>query len=131
MCPERSPDTRGCLLERTLDTQLRLLELVRRRVLDLELLERARELCLDLGFRASLELHPDLGARDRALDLVDIRLEVRLGVVPRAKVLVCLLELFCVLNHLVDLGPRETPDRVCNAWDASAGRVERTGAAAY
>lgn len=44
-----SSHTRGSLLQRALDTELRLLEFVTRRVLDLKLLHGLRQLSLDLG----------------------------------------------------------------------------------
>lgn len=107
--------TSGRLLKGPLDTELSLLQLIRRRVLNLELLHSLGELSLNLGLCSSLELHADLGARDGALDLVDVSLEIRLGLVTSREVLVGLLELFSILDHLVDLGAGETADRVGDA----------------
>ena len=109
------PDTCCCLLESKLNGKLGFPKLVLGRVFNLELLKSAGELRLDLLLGTALELHADLGARDRALDLVDVSFKVTLRLMTRAEVLVCLLELLGILDHLLDLERRETANGVLNA----------------
>ena len=109
------PHTGSRFLEGTLDAQLCFPELVSRRILDLELLERTRKLSLNLSLGTALELHGEVGRGDGVLDLVDVSLEVGLGLMTSREVLVGLLELLGILDHLVDLGGRETANRVGDA----------------
>jgi hypothetical protein len=109
------PDASGSLLESALDAELSLPELIGAGVLNFKLLECTSKLGLDLSLGSTLELHADLRRGDGALDLVDISLEVGLGIVTSREVLVSLLELLSILDHLVDLGGRETTNRVGDA----------------
>lgn len=108
----RLPEAGSGLLEGTLDAELSLPELISGGVFDLELLESAGELSLDLALSSPLELHADLGRGDCALNLVDVSLKVGLGLVPSRELLVSLLELLGILDHLLDLGGGETTNRV-------------------
>lgn len=108
----RLSETSSSFLERPLNPKLRLPQLIRRRILNLQLLKRPRKLSLNLVLSSPLELHPNLRRRNRALDLMDVRLKIRLGLVPRAELLVSDLELLSVLDHLLNLSGRETADRV-------------------
>jgi len=101
---------------------VRLPELVGRRVLNLELLERLCELGLDVCLCPALHLESRLGARDGRLDAGNVALELLLGLVPRRELLVCLCKRLCVLNHLVDLGRRQAADRVGNGDVCLAAR---------
>lgn len=100
------------LLHSTLDTKLGSLELLGGGVLDLELLKSLGDLRLDLSLGSSLDLGTELGGREGLLDGVQVSLEVGLGLVLGREVLVGLLELLGVLDHLVNLGGRQSTDRV-------------------
>lgn len=117
-----SHTSRG-LLECPLDSKLGLLELITCRLLNLELLQCLGELRLDLRLCTPLKLHSDLRGGDRALDLVNVSLEVRLSLVLGAKVFVGLLELLSILDHLVDLCGGETADRVGDACEVRQRRL--------
>jgi hypothetical protein len=80
------------LLHGSLQAELRSLELVTGRVGVLELLQSLGELLLDLGSGTSLDLGSELGGGQVGLDLVQVRLEVRLGLVLAAELLVSGLE---------------------------------------
>jgi hypothetical protein len=121
----RLPDASSGFLEGTLDAELGLPQLVRARVLDLELLEGTGKLSLDLGLSSALELHADLGGGDGALDLVDVCLKVGLGLMASRELLISGLELLSILDHLVDLSSGETANRVgdaCNFVNKSFNR---------
>jgi hypothetical protein len=80
------------LLHSSLQSELRSLELVTGAVLVLELLQSLGDLLLDLGSGTSLDLGSELGGGQVGLDLVQVRLEVRLGLVLAAELLVSGLE---------------------------------------
>lgn len=104
--------SRHGLLHRSAEVEVSLAELVSGRVLDLETLEGLGELRLDRSLVLPLEFAGNFGRRDGRFDGSDVRLELLLGLVLRGEVLVGLLELLGVLDHLIDLGRRETSDRV-------------------
>ena len=126
------------LLHGSLQAELRSLELVTGRVGVLELLQSLGELLLDLGSGTSLDLASELGRGQVGLDLVEVRLEVGPGLVLGAELLVSGLEpegvagkksrqisrcnsvardapdnsLLGILDHLVNLGARQSTNRV-------------------
>jgi len=88
----RLSGTSHSLLHGSLQSELRSLELVTSAVGVLELLHGLGKLLLDLGSGTSLDLGTELGGGQVGLDLVQVRLEVRLGLVLVAELLVGGLE---------------------------------------
>ena len=102
--------TTESLLHGPLESERRTSEVVSRSILNLEQLERLGELLLNLDLHGSLDVGS--GAADRLLNGVDVSLKVVLSVVTGGEVLVSLAEGLGVLDHLLNLGGRETADRV-------------------
>ena len=86
--------------DQPLKGKLLLLEVIRRRPLDLELLHGLGERLLDLLLLAALELDREGGVGDDVLNTRDVPLELLLGLEPLAESIIGALELLgiCILR---------------------------------
>jgi hypothetical protein len=87
--------------DQPLEGKLLLLEVISRRVLNLELAHGLAERLLNLLLLATLELEGESRVRDDLLNAGDVRLELLLGLEPLAESLVLALELLGICITLL------------------------------
>jgi len=103
---------RESLGDSTLESQLLLLQVISRGVLDLELGHSLAESRLDLLLLSALDLEGHRWVRDDLLNPRDVRLKLLLGLELLGESLVGGLELLGLADHVVDLSGRELTNRV-------------------
>ena len=95
-----------------LESQLLLLQVISRRVLDLELGHSLAESRLNLLLLSALDLEGHRWVGDDLLNPRDVRLKLLLGLELLGESLIGGLELLGLADHVVDLGGRELTNRV-------------------